>query len=153
MYWTDHRAQLMLFPIFLVWGIFWKFAWNTLTGVWQERGSSPILPGTQLFHSVTTTNISDKPNLKENGLNVFSSIVWGCQQGDILLVQSQRACFSLWSIKQITVSKNSKILPCKSFTHGIAACKFWICKFDSFSKSEFCIFRPSPLCIERGKVG
>ena len=106
--------------------VVWKFGWNTLTRVWQERGSSPILPGTKLFHSVATTNISDQPNFAftENGLNLISSVVWECQQDDIFWCRRKSGMLFFMVHK---TNQCSKVLHMGSRSASS-------CKFDSFQK-------------------
>ena len=138
------RAQLMLFPIFLVWGSY-KLSESLGEIHWLEcdrkEDQVQFCPGPNFSILWPPTTYQTSQNLLLKSECHFISFLW-VSKGWFFLVQPQRAaCFSLWSIKQISVPKFY------TWDRGVQ-----VLASLTVSKSEFCIFRPSPLCIERGKA-
>ena len=156
MRWTDHRAQLMLFPIFRVWGTS-NFSKSLSEIHWLEcdRKEDQV----QFCLGPNFSILWPPPTNQTNQIRAFKDDFSNPE--DVVNVMTffgathapQRAHYSLWTIKQITVSKNSKIFPCESFTHGIAG--HASSEFASLTLWKLWVLHFSPdLCISSGgKVG
>ena len=130
MCWTDHRAQLMLFPIFRVWGTSNFF--KSLSEIhWLECDRKEDQVQFCLGHNFSI--LWPQPTSQTNQILKKMVWTWFHQSGWHFVGAIPKGMLVFMDHKTNHCFKEQQNLSLwKFYTWDRGACKFWICKFDSF---------------------